>query len=380
MSNLTAKIAPILFAGVAAGAVVVALPARAVHAADNCVTEPPKADAPHGKHWYYRIERGTGHHCWYMRGEDEKSADAPSAAPTEKVASQQPDASSSRSFADARDEVTPRASTANNAAPNNAVTNSTNASPTAAAPSVWPNAVAAAPAAPGDTAATAPASTPDTSPSPVASRWPQASDNAAPAANAAAAANSAPVATAPAAANPPDDTATVADAAPNDAAQVPPAPPPPADLAATPAERQTGSLQTLLLVAFGALALAGFTGSAVYRLGRRSKRNNWLRERNAWQDAQNPHRPPWVDEPRIQPEPAVADLDQEHFDQQHFDQEHFDEPQHIEPQSGFSLAADETSLDEIGPGSERIEKIEDFLARLTQQLHEELDATRPRSA
>jgi len=370
MSNLTAKFAPILLAGVAASAVVVALPVRAVRAADTCLTE-PKGDAPHGKHWHYRIERGTGHHCWYLRGEDEKAADAPSAAPTEKVASQQPDASASRSFAEAHDEVAPRTSTANR-------TSTNNASPAPAAPSVWPTAAAAAPAAPSDAAATTPAATPDASPSPVASRWPQTSDTAP--------ADATPVAAAPATTSPQGDPSmVVADAAPTTAAEPPSAPPPPADLAAPPVERQTGSLRTLLLVAFGALALAGFTGSAVYRLGRRSKRNNWLRERNAWQDAQNPHRPPWVDEPRIQPELAAADLDQPHFDEQHVDEQHLDEqhldqPQEIEPQSGFSLAADETSLEETPPGSEHIEKIEEFLARLTQQLHDELEGTRPRSA
>src|ERR1700744_3938583 len=144
MSNRTAKFAPILLASVAAGAVVVALPVRAVHAADNCLSE-PKGDA-HGKHWYYRIERGTGRHCWYMRGEDDKSArsDTSSAAPAKRVASQQPDAAASRSFAEAHDEVAPRASTTDDAA---------NAAPAAA--SVWQNAPAAAAAtAPSDSAAT----------------------------------------------------------------------------------------------------------------------------------------------------------------------------------------------------------------------------------
>jgi hypothetical protein len=339
MSKRTAKFAPILLAGVAAGAVVVALPVRAVHAADNCLSE-PKGDA-HGKHWYYRIEHGTGRHCWYMRSEDDKAArsDAPSATPAKRIASQQPDAAASRSFADAHDEVAPRASTTDDAA---------NAAPAAA--SVWQNAPAAAAAAPSDSAATAPAATPEASPSPVASRWPQ------------------PSGTAPAASPHDDASAMVANAEPNTTAEAASPPAPPADLAAAPAERRTGSLQKLLLVAFSALALAGFTGSAVYRLGRRRHRNDWLRERTAWQDAPNPHRPPWVDEPRIQPNhQAVADLDHEEPD--------LDHPQEIEPQSGFSLAANEPE-----GGSERIEKIEEFLARLTQQLHEELDGTRPHSA
>jgi hypothetical protein len=28
----------------------------------------PKAPSPNGQHWYYRIERATGHKCWYLRG------------------------------------------------------------------------------------------------------------------------------------------------------------------------------------------------------------------------------------------------------------------------------------------------------------------------
>jgi hypothetical protein len=114
------------------------------------------------------------------------------------------------------------------------------------------------------------------------------------------------------------------------------------------------------MVAGGALTLAGLTGSAVYRLGRRRRRNDWLRERNAWRDAQNPNRPPWVDEPRLHSNQDVADLDARPV---------------REPESDFSLAMSESEA-----GSERVEKIEDFLARLTEQLHQELEGTRPHRA
>jgi hypothetical protein len=36
-------------------------------AAKDCIGTPP-APSPHGQHWYYRIDRATGHHCWYLRG------------------------------------------------------------------------------------------------------------------------------------------------------------------------------------------------------------------------------------------------------------------------------------------------------------------------
>jgi len=34
-------------------------------AADDCATK-PGASAPQGSHWYYRIERSSGRHCWYL--------------------------------------------------------------------------------------------------------------------------------------------------------------------------------------------------------------------------------------------------------------------------------------------------------------------------
>ena len=36
-------------------------------AAKDCLGA-PKAPSPHGQHWFYRIERTTGHKCWYLRG------------------------------------------------------------------------------------------------------------------------------------------------------------------------------------------------------------------------------------------------------------------------------------------------------------------------
>jgi hypothetical protein len=36
-------------------------------AAKDCIGA-PKAPSPHGQHWYFRLERATGHKCWYLRG------------------------------------------------------------------------------------------------------------------------------------------------------------------------------------------------------------------------------------------------------------------------------------------------------------------------
>src|SRR5262249_60449380 len=59
---------------------------RAANAADDCLTE-PSGPTTQGKHWYYHIERGTGRHCWYQRGQDDTdqavatSDDAPPTPP-----------------------------------------------------------------------------------------------------------------------------------------------------------------------------------------------------------------------------------------------------------------------------------------------------------
>ena len=160
MSGVPAKFASALFVGIVAGAAWTALPQHAAQAAD-CLTE-PKNETPQGQHWYFRIERGTGRHCWYVRGEDEKSArvDTPDPAPVEKPAPQRTEAATTRSIADAHAEIGPRARVPGAAA---------------AAPSVWPN---AAPAAAPANAATsnAPAAT-GTMP-PLAGRWPQSSGSA----------------------------------------------------------------------------------------------------------------------------------------------------------------------------------------------------------
>lgn len=336
MSHVTTKVATTLLIGVAAAAVSTALPSRAVNAADSCLTE-PKGDVQ-GKHWYYHIERGTGRHCWYQRGQDDKSAraDDDKQAASDKAPPANVDAAASARFADAHAEIAPKP----------AMPDSTNA---AAAPSVWPAPQVADTAANNVAPSTSgPAPGQATPSSQLASRWPQAAD-----------ASPSPAAQ-PDAPTPqqPDASLMAADAQDNTATAD--TSPPPAAVAPPP-QRQIASIQKLALVAFGALTLAGLTGSAVYRLGRRRRRNDWLRERNAWQEAQNPNRPPWVDEPRLQSNQAIADLD---------------ERRSPEPQSDFSLAMSET---EAG-SEERVEKIEDFLARLTQQLHEELESTRPHNA
>ena len=336
MSDLSAKLASafVVTAAIGVGGLAAGLPDYGATAGDSCLAQPNGA-TPEGQHWYYRIERGTGHKCWYLRGvgEQSASADAPRAAPSQKPAPRRHDVATTRSIADARAELGPRTRVAEDTAP-----------------SVWPNppVAAAQPAAP-EVAA-------DNSAAP-ASRWPQ-SAVAAPAD-----ANAAPADQAPEAslmvADAQTDTAATDDTQPQQAA----VPPPPV---ATPPERKTGSIQMLLLVAGGALALAGLTGNAVYRLGRLRRRNDWLRERTNWQSEQNPHNPPWIEPAFAQPRAALADLDETHVAVR--------QPEFVE---------DIGEIEHIGEtehADEHVENIEDFLARLSAKLHQEMEMRGERDA
>jgi hypothetical protein len=48
-----------------------AAPAAAKGATDECLAK-PGATAPQGSHWYYRINRADGRHCWYLGPEGAK--------------------------------------------------------------------------------------------------------------------------------------------------------------------------------------------------------------------------------------------------------------------------------------------------------------------
>jgi hypothetical protein len=77
MQNRTAKFVSAVFASVLAGAPLTTVSHSAVPAADDCLSA-PKGQAPQGSHWYYRVDRATKRHCWYVREAGEKlSQNAP---------------------------------------------------------------------------------------------------------------------------------------------------------------------------------------------------------------------------------------------------------------------------------------------------------------
>src|SRR5262245_52953624 len=62
MSNNLTLAMPIILA---ASVVTMAASVTTGGAADECLRG-PNGTAPAGSHWYYRVDRPTGRHCWYL--------------------------------------------------------------------------------------------------------------------------------------------------------------------------------------------------------------------------------------------------------------------------------------------------------------------------
>lgn len=276
MGNRTAKFISALIGSIIAGAPLAAISQNApsapstaststANAASDCLAS-PKGATPQGQHWFYRLERATKRQCWYLRAEGAKEgANAAQTAPA---------------TADAPNAV-PAGQLVQNAhaeyiAPQSSAAASTLA-PTAASTQQAPGTV--------DANAAQPA---------VSTRWPDAAP-ASPAPQ-----PSPATAVAPAAASVQPSAQPATSAAPALAA------------ADAPADKPTGSLQMLLLVIGGALALAGLLASVIYRFaGGRARvqtadrRVNW----DHWQDDDD-SRAPWHAEPAPRVErPLPVDFD-----------------------------------------------------------------------
>jgi hypothetical protein len=106
MSNRTAKFLSALFVSLLAGAT---FTTTSQGAADDCLSG-PKDKTPDGSHWYYRIDRATKRHCWYLRGEDGKPLQivAPPPPLSARAALPNAEATMQRSIADARAALPPQ--------------------------------------------------------------------------------------------------------------------------------------------------------------------------------------------------------------------------------------------------------------------------------
>ena len=249
MSNHSARFISALFASILAGTSFAAGPESGAKTADNCLSG-PKGAIQAGHHWYYRIEQPSKRQCWYSRAETDKpetgktartapqdsTPSSPSRAPSSSAATDPVPASQSllahKSIADARAELTsPQMRVEDTNANASLLTGGT--APTASLPS---NQRAIAPDA-------APPS------SHVASRWPDTSGVSS------------------------SNDPRLAAAEPPASPQTSPAPQPattPVALAAADSSlgKPSASIQMLLLVMAGALALAGITASLVFRFAR----------------------------------------------------------------------------------------------------------------
>ena len=262
MGNRTAKFVSALVGSIIAGAPLAAVSQNApsasstANAAADCLTS-PKGAAPQGQHWYYRLERSTKRQCWYLRAAGDKNGTR--AAQTAQTTSDTP--------------------TADAPAPQQHMAQDARAEylspPSSGAAAKTPSALARAPAAT-PTQQSAEQATDGSALQP-ATPWPDA-----------------PTASAPPATQP--APAVVAAAQPG---AKPSKSPSPVALAAADStvDKPTGSLQTLLLVICGALALAGILASVTYRFAGGRVRVQPANRHSHWDDwepeKQDASRAPW---------------------------------------------------------------------------------------
>ena len=301
MSDRAAKFATAIFASILAGTTVtpIFIPILRItaDAAEGCQTE-PGSQTPQGKHWRYRIEHPGNRQCWYLRDVGGKPVEAglpqPSEQATEPKAETPPP---QRSLSDAHAEL-PWPQTRVEQNTTTSVPQPPQAMPTNAPNEQRPNVLEST-----------------TRGSLIGTRWPDPSS---------ASSTLGPQ---------PATSDTVADAQADQQPTTPAQAAPPAVLVgadASPA-KPVASLQTLLMVVAGALALAGLIASAIFRFGsaRRTAPNAARgRRRVVWETAdsarqsppprpsplrQAPPRqspplqsPPWgdVDQFKRRPEPA----------------------------------------------------------------------------
>lgn len=270
MTCLTAKLASAVVACLAVAASVTAL-ANAANAAD-CLTERgPRT--PEGDHWFYRLERGTQRHCWYLRSAGGKASQAAPASGAPSSLARQ---------------VTPQPLPGEAPAQAGGTPAQRNQAAAPAQAAAAPPGRQTLPSGPGQGAAAEPAQ----------ASAPPSVDMATPALSPA---SSPPAARAPADGTMQAPAAVARDPGPDAqaAAVIAPRAPAPANPPAEKPRPAAVSLQMLLLVILGALALAGLTASFIYRYGqRRQTVRMTARERRAAirQSFANARRPPWAEQ------------------------------------------------------------------------------------
>jgi hypothetical protein len=237
MSNRTAKFVSAIFVSLLAGAPLTTVSQGAVPAEDDCLSG-PKGQTPSGGHWYYRIDRSTKRHCWYLGDEKEKlSRVTPkNSAPLAEADSPRKETPTQRSIADAHAELP---------LPQTRLEQDTSVTPGQPDPATAVNAARV------ENNQRANTEDVNTRLSVIASRWPEQSG-----VNASTG---------------PEPTAGNSDATEQSNSEAVPSPAvAEVTLAAADAssEKKPGSIQMLLIIIAGALTFAGLIGSAIFRFGR----------------------------------------------------------------------------------------------------------------
>ena len=260
MQNRTAKFVSAIFASLLAGTPLTTVSHSAVPAADDCLSK-PKGQAPAGSHWYYRVDRASKRHCWYLGEQRDKLSRAgpQDLAAIANPGSPQKDTPTQRPVADARAEL---------------LLQQTLVEQETSVP--WqriPPATANAASFENGQSANAPDA--KTQRSVIASRWPDPSGV------------SSSVDQAPTTGNSGEPVQLNSEQAPLPAV---------ASSAAVNLsfEKQSGSVQMLLLVMMSALVIAGVMGSAIFRFGsgRRAGRQTRSDRRAIWDSVDTDRRSP----------------------------------------------------------------------------------------
>ncbi|HEY3028621.1 MAG TPA: hypothetical protein VGJ68_00390 [Bradyrhizobium sp.] len=287
MQSRTAKFVSAIFASLVAGMPITTVSHSAVPAADDCLSK-PKGQAPEGSHWYYHIDRASKRHCWYLGDQREKLSRAKpqNSAPIADPASPQKETATQRPVADAYAELP---------LPQTRVEQETNS-----ARQRTPATTANAASVENGQGANAPDA--KTQLSVIASRWPDPSGV------------SSSVSPAPTTGNSGEAVQLNTEQAPVLNAREAPLPAVATSAAAgLLPEKQSGSVQMLLLVMVGALVLAGVMGSAIFRFGsiRQAGRRQTRSDRRAIWDSVDTDRPSPPAYPRAEASMRRVDIPRE---------------------------------------------------------------------
>ena len=283
MQNRTAKFASAIVASLLAGTPLTTVSHSAVPAADDCLSG-PKGQTPQGSHWYYRIDRASKRHCWYLADEREKLSRAKpqNSAPIADPASPQKETAAQRPVADAHAELP---------LPQTRVEQETSVSAWQGIPATTANAASV------ENGQAANALDAKTRPSVIASRWPDPSGVSS-------------------LVSPTPTTGNSGEAVQLNTENTEQAPLPAVGTSAAvdpSSEKQSGSVQMLLLVMIGALVLAGVMGSAIFRFGRirqAGRRQNRSDRRAIW-DSVDTERPSPPAYPRAEASMRGVDIPRE---------------------------------------------------------------------